>query len=117
MTTTEHSDEVWYEGNCHCAAIRFRAKLPPLETLQIMNCNCSICIKNGYLNVYPKRKDVEIQSGEDILKSYYFGNKKFAHKFCPNCGSSLFVDPDMESNDKMVVNVSLPLATHYVPPC
>jgi len=105
MTTTEQPEEVWYDGNCHCAAIKFRIKTPPLESLQIMNCNCSICTKNGYFNIYPKLKNIEFLKGEDTMKVYEFGNKVMAHKFCPNCGSTLFVLPYREDNDMMVVNV------------
>lgn len=39
------------------------------------------------------------------MKGYLFGEKKCMHKFCPTCGSSLFVDPHMDDAELMVVNV------------
>ena len=99
--------EVWYEANCHCAAIKYKVKLPPLESLEIVSCNCSICTKNGYFNVYPKRKDLVYIQGEDSVKGYLFGKKACVHKFCPMCGSSLFVEPDMDDVEGMALNVIL----------
>lgn len=56
-------------------------------------------------NIYPKLKNIEFLKGEDTMKVYEFGNKVMAHKFCPNCGSTLFVLPYREDNDMIVVNV------------
>lgn len=107
MSKTEASDRVWYEANCHCGAIKYKVNTPSLETQKVTNCNCSICCKNGYLNVYPKRTDVVFHCGEDHIKGYLFGEKKCVHKFCPTCGSSLFVDPHMDDPELMVVNVRM----------
>ena len=104
MTTEAKPDEIWYDANCHCAAVKCRIKMAPIETQQVTNDNCSICTKNGYLNVFVKKNNLEFLRGKETLKDYHFGNKKFAHKFCPTCGSSLFVDPGSET---MVVNVRL----------
>ena len=105
MSSPETPSKVWYEANCHCGAIKYKVFAPPLETLTVTNCNCSICCKNGYLNIYPKRTDVLFERGEDRIKGYFFGEKKCMHKFCPTCGSSLFVDPHMDDAELMVVNV------------
>lgn len=106
MSNSETPAKVWYEANCHCGAVKYRVNTPSLEGRKVTNCNCSICCKNGYLNVYPKRTDVVFHSGEDHMKGYLFGEKKCMHKFCPTCGSSLFVDPHMDDPESMVVNVS-----------
>ena len=112
MSNPDAETKVWYEANCHCGAIKYKVKIPSLETQQVTNCNCSICCKNGYLNVYPKRTDVVFHSGEDHMKGYLFGEKKCMHKFCPTCGSSLFVDPHMDDPELIVVNVCFPLRGH-----
>ena len=39
------------------------------------------------------------------MKGYLFGEKKCMHKFCPDCGSSLFVDPHADDPELIVVNV------------
>ncbi|MCJ1276170.1 hypothetical protein MMC21_003975 [Puttea exsequens] len=100
-------EPVWYDANCHCAAIKYRMKLPPLETLEVMSDNCSICTKNGYLNVYPKRSDIVFLRGEDHMKGYFYGNKEHEHFFCPTCGSSLLVGPHMDDPEAMAANVRM----------
>lgn len=53
----------WYDLSCHCGAIQVSIELPPLYAedaevfpVSVMNDNCTICTKNGYLLTYP---DVE----------------------------------------------------------
>ena len=67
-SSAQPEHEIWYEANCHCGAIKYAIKLPPLESMEIMSCNCSICTKNGYLNVYTKRKDIVFEEGEGGIK-------------------------------------------------
>ena len=86
------SELITYKGGCHCGNIRFTAKLPDIRTTKIIRCNCSICTKNGYLLVYPKRTDFAFGSGEDKLSSYLMGSKTLPHKFCGQCGTSILID-------------------------
>jgi hypothetical protein len=44
--------------------------------------------------------------GEDSVKGYLFGKRAFEHKFCPTCGSSLFVDAKGDDVDVMALNVT-----------
>ena len=82
----------WYDANCHCGAVRFRFQMTDLSTTPINHCNCSICTKNGYLCVYPKRSEMEWIRGYDTLSSYRTSTKTTEHKFCPKCGSSVLCD-------------------------
>lgn len=84
-----------YAANCHCGAITYTINTSPLYSgeNEVRRCNCSICTHNGYLLVYPNRTDVIFHTGFDHLRSYLFGSKSFPHKFCPTCGSSVFIDP------------------------
>ena len=107
MSNSETPAKVGYEANCHCGAVKYQVNMPPLETLKVTNCNCSICSKNGYLNVYPKREDVVFHCGKDHIKGYVFGAKRCIHQFCQTCGSSLFVEPHMDDPELMVANVCL----------
>ena len=98
--------KVWYDVNCHCRLVRLRVHIAPLyapegssledEVTKVTDCNCSVCLKNGYLNIYPadREKDVEWVSGKDELKSYGFGSGSVGHMFCPTCGSSIVLDVD-----------------------
>lgn len=80
------------QANCHCGSTKFIVSLPPLSTVKVNHCNCSICTHNGYLLVYPTRSDVKFQSGYDDLSVYQFGNKNVKHKCCPKCGTSILID-------------------------
>ena len=90
----EAKDKVTYPCSCHCGKSTFTTKMPSLETIKVASCNCSICAINGYLNVYPLRKDIEWHSGFEELGSYRFASETRAHKFCRTCGTSLIIDFD-----------------------
>ena len=92
MATSETSEKVWYEASCHCGAVQYKAKVADIEKHQTVSCNCTVCTKNGYLNVYPLREDIVFHQGEDHMKDYHFVGGWKSHKFCPTCGSSLMID-------------------------
>ncbi|KAJ6515277.1 glutathione-dependent formaldehyde-activating enzyme [Mycena sanguinolenta] len=78
-----------YHGSCHCGAFQFTLAVPPIE--EALMCNCSICSKNGYLWTFPRRSQFAVVKGDEetTLKSYLFGKRGMAHKFCPTCGTSV----------------------------
>lgn len=102
-----------YNASCHCGTIQYDVVLsPPLPQWKVVSCNCSICSRNRYLLVYPDRSKVHMKSGEEALKNYSFGKGKNLHKFCAQCGSSVFFDPRMMEfgegpPDLLGINVSL----------
>ena len=99
----------WYHISCHCRLTTFKILTPPLESQQIYSCNCSICAKNGYLNVFPSEVEWggDGKRGDESLKSYAFGNKKYAHRFCGECGSSVMIEEiGGEGKGFVAVNVS-----------
>ena len=127
MSTSEQpANKVWYDANCHCRRVRLRLHVSPLypsaeeggspaEPAKIINCNCSICTKNGYLNIYPDDPDGDVEwvSGKDELNRYEFAKGNVGHLFCPNCGSSIVLLVDTSKwekggRPKVGVNVSSP---------
>jgi|SRR5882762_4349573 len=92
-----------YAAKCHCGAVSFTVKVPPLANHKVMSCNCSQCTRSAYLNVYPKPQDVTFHAGHDTMKSYFYQNMG-AFKFCPICGSSVLVDAG--DGEDIAVNVS-----------
>jgi len=78
-----------YHGNCHCGKFKFSIDLPPIQSLR--NCNCSICLRNGYLFIIVKDDQLKIEKGYEGLKTYQFAKHVRSHKFCPNCGTSAIV--------------------------
>ncbi|KAF2835203.1 hypothetical protein M501DRAFT_923307, partial [Patellaria atrata CBS 101060] len=53
-----------YDANCNCGALQFRVKLSPaLGDQKVTTCNCSICLKNGYLFLYSPNETIEVVKG------------------------------------------------------
>ena len=67
-----------YRGNCHCGAFVYEAELPEIKS--VMECNCSICHKKGYLWVSAKAKYEVIKGTGDTLARYNSGPKKLVHR-------------------------------------
>jgi hypothetical protein len=49
--------------------------------------------------IYIPREQVSWVSGYDLLKTFRFNNKRLAHKFCPECGSSMIIDAEYAYKD------------------
>lgn len=79
------------QGGCHCGAVRFAITVePPLE---LLDCNCSICSKTGYLHLIVPHARFELLNGEGNLCSYRFGSGAAEHLFCRTCGIKSFYQP------------------------
>ncbi|KAK3318270.1 Mss4-like protein [Apodospora peruviana] len=76
-----------YRGNCHCGAFVFEVTVPEIKLAMV--CNCSICLKKGYMWLYTSKEAVTIINDEGILTEYQFGDGKINHKFCSKCGTGV----------------------------
>ena len=66
----EPAPSATYNASCHCGAVAYRVTVsPPLDhpTSSVSSCNCSICVRNGYLLIYVPSKDVEFEKGEGAM--------------------------------------------------
>jgi hypothetical protein len=90
-----------HTGGCHCGKIRFRVDADLAEAIY---CNCSICVKKGFLHWIVLRAEFELMSGADELISYRFNTGVAEHKFCRHCGIHAFYTPRSDP-DKVDVNV------------
>ena len=52
------------------------------DLAQVVDCNCSICMKRGALWAFVKAPQFKLIQGEDALTDYQFGKKKIHHLFC-----------------------------------
>lgn len=90
-----------YRGSCHCGAIRYEveAELGDLE-----RCNCSICVRTGFLHWYVEPGCFRLIGSDETLATYQFGTRTARNHFCRVCGIAPFrrarSDPD-----KVDVNV------------
>jgi len=65
MAESAPTPKQWQLANCHCGTIQYRVLIPPLtgvsDPRKVMNCNCHLCTRNGYLNVYPTREEIRVR--------------------------------------------------------
>lgn len=78
-------------GGCHCGAVRFAVRVPP--AVELLDCNCSICAKTGFLHLIVEASDFTLQSGSTALTDYRFGTGAARHLFCGTCGIKSFYVP------------------------
>ena len=78
-------------GGCHCGEVRFSAQTR--QSPEILDCNCSICRRTGYLHLIIPHADFTLESGSGSLTSYRFGTRQAEHLFCNQCGIKSFYQP------------------------
>lgn len=92
------AEQEWkeYGGGCHCGSVRytFRCKGDP----EIVRCNCSICVKKGFLHVLIPKEDFHLLTAEDQVTSYQFGTMAARHTFCKTCGIHSYYHPRSHPN-------------------
>lgn len=81
------TDAISYHGGCHCGAVRYTVRLA-LSTL--IECNCSLCKKRGWLLAFAPADDFTLERGADALTEYRFNKKHIQHLFCRVCGVQSF---------------------------
>jgi hypothetical protein len=84
-------DSIEAEGGCHCGAVRFRVRFAARPVL--VDCNCSICTKAGFLHLIVAADAFALLQGSDALSDYRFGTGAAHHLFCRHCGIKSFYVP------------------------
>ncbi len=79
-----------HTGSCHCGRVRFEVVT---DLARVVECNCSICTRKGYLHVIVPRDRFRLLSGEADLATYRFGTMVARHHFCRHCGIASFYVP------------------------
>ena len=80
-----------YLGGCHCKSVRFEVEAP--ESVEVENCNCSICNMTGFLHLIVPKEKFKLLSGADDLTTYTFNTGVAKHLFCKHCGIKSFYIP------------------------
>ncbi len=91
-----------YQGSCHCGAVKFEIEAP--ESLEVDDCNCSICSKSGFLHLILPKKQFKLLSGKEDLTTYQFNTGVAKHTFCKHCGVKPFYTP-RSNPDGIDINV------------
>jgi hypothetical protein len=80
-----------YLGSCHCGAVKFEIDAP--ESIEVEECNCSICSKGGFLHLILPLNKFKLVSGSENLTVYTFNSGVAKHTFCKICGIKPFYTP------------------------
>jgi len=81
----------WKKGGCHCGAVRFEVLAP--DEAELVDCNCSMCAKTGYLHLIVPKSRFRLLSSEANLTTYTFNTGAAKHLFCSVCGIKSFYVP------------------------
>ena len=87
---------VTHLGGCHCGRVRFEVRAP--ADIEVLDCNCSICSKAGYLHLIVTGEQFRLLSGTEQLSDYRFGTGTARHLFCSVCGVKSFYVPRSHPN-------------------
>lgn len=94
--------------SCHCGFMKCKTTntLPQqpttdenhsssLPTLTVLDCNCSMCKRKGFLHHIVSEKNFEMISPSSLseLSCYTFQTHVAKHYFCPKCGICTFYKP------------------------
>jgi hypothetical protein len=89
-----------HTGGCHCGRVRFEVEAPP--DMEVLECNCSMCHKQGYLHLLIPRANFRLVSGQESLTNYQFNTGQARHLFCKVCGVKSFYVPRSHPDDYSV---------------
>jgi len=92
-----------HTGSCHCGAVTIEVEGP--EELVAYRCDCSICVRTGFLHLIVAAADFKLVSGESMLTSYTFNTGVAKHYFCKVCGCKPFYVP-RSNPDGFSVNIN-----------
>lgn len=87
---------ITHTGGCHCGRVRFEADAP--ARINACECNCSICVKSGFLHLFVSADDFRLLQGEDAIQTYTFNTGVAQHHFCRDCGVKSFYIPRSHPN-------------------
>jgi hypothetical protein len=80
-----------HRGGCHCGRVRFEVDAAP--EIEVLDCNCSMCRRLGYLHLIVPRERFRLISGDESLAAYTFHTRTARHLFCRECGIESFYVP------------------------
>jgi hypothetical protein len=80
--------------------VRFEVEAP--ADLEVLECNCSMCQKLGFLHLLIPRANFRLVSGQESLTNYQFNTGQARHLFCKVCGVKSFYVPRSHPDDYSV---------------
>jgi hypothetical protein len=80
-----------HRGGCHCGRVRFEADGP--GHLEVLDCNCSMCRKTGFLHWIVPASRFRLLTDPADLTTYTFNTGTAKHLFCRHCGIKSYYVP------------------------
>lgn len=91
-----------YRGSCHCGEIAFEAEG---EIESLLQCNCSICTKRGYLLWFVAANHFTSLTPAAKPSTYTFNKHVITHNFCSTCGCAPYSNgADAQGNLTYAIN-------------
>jgi hypothetical protein len=82
---------ITHRGGCHCRRVRFEVDAP--ASIEVLDCNCSICRMTGFLHLIVPAAHFRLLAGAEDLHEYTFNTGAARHFFCRQCGIKSFYVP------------------------
>lgn len=80
-------------GSCHCKGVEFKVEVVS-TSITVLDCNCSVCAKKGYLHWTVPQERVTLSTGSaERMTTYRFGTDVAQHTFCSTCGVQAIYTP------------------------
>jgi hypothetical protein len=98
-----------YRISCHCGHVRLEISA---ELDEVVECNCSICARSGFLHWYVAPEQVKLVTEKRQLATYVWRSATGGHHFCPTCGiavirTSTQYPPPVSVNARCIEDVDL----------
>ena len=78
------------EATCHCGAVKLQVQVAPDY---LIDCNCSICRRNGALWALYDAASVEVKSNPSASVAYVWGAGTIRTMHCKVCGCTTHWEP------------------------
>ncbi|PWI72180.1 mitochondrial carnitine/acylcarnitine carrier protein [Purpureocillium lilacinum] len=92
-TPAEIEGHQLYTGTCHCGQVGVALMSKPLDATfdeLMVECNCSVCERNGYRWIYPETSRVVLHAPDaGSIGRYSFARGIISKTFCRACGVPL----------------------------
>lgn len=82
---------ITHSGGCHCGRVRFEVRAA--AQIEVLDCNCSICCKSGFLHLIVPAERFRLLTDPAALTTYQFNTGTARHLFCAACGIKSFYVP------------------------
>ena len=95
--------------SCHCGRIRIEVDA---ELREVVECNCSVCTRSGFLHWYVEPDHVRYLSQGQSVSTYWWRSAAGGQHFCSNCGMAVLrtstqYPPPLSVNARCIEGIDL----------